>query len=196
MSLFLFHHLARKTTMSTRGRITITRGCNGPSTRVPCVMLITSFGSHVSSCVCASFAVLGTLGQSLHASEVGCANSGSAVGLCSDLSFMVQVSIFLHAVVGLQASPRLSAVGALSPSREILGARSTADRQATCQVASMQASTSTYESTKVCVPLAHDFELLDLLARKVVLWITPSGGKDAQTAVRRAPPGRVGRGSI
>ena len=65
MSLFLFHHLARKTTMSTRGRITITRGCNGPSTRVPCVMLITSFGSHVSSCVCASFAVLGTVGQSL-----------------------------------------------------------------------------------------------------------------------------------
>ena len=48
---------------------------------------------------------------------------------------------------------------------------------------------------KVFIPLAHVFEL-DMLARKVVLWITPSGGKDAQTAVRRAPPGLVGRGSI
>ena len=35
------------------------QGSNGPSTRVLWVMLITSFGSHVSSRVCASFAVLG-----------------------------------------------------------------------------------------------------------------------------------------
>ena len=96
---------------------------------------------------------------------------------------------FLHAVVGLQASPRFSAVGALSPSRQIPGAPSTADRQATCQVASTQAVLSENESTKVCVPLAHDSELVDLLARNVVLWITPSGW-DAQIAVRR-PPSRT-----
>ena len=51
--------------MSTPGHITITRSRCGPSTRVPRVMLITSFGSHVSSRVCASFAVLETVGQSL-----------------------------------------------------------------------------------------------------------------------------------
>ena len=62
---FFFRYFARETTMSTPGHITITRGCNGPSTRVPRVMLTTSLGSHVSSRVCASFAVLGTVGQSL-----------------------------------------------------------------------------------------------------------------------------------
>ena len=72
--------------------------------------------------------------------------------------------------------------------RQIPGACSTADRQATCQVASTQASTSQNESTKVFVPLAHDFELVVVPARKVVLWITPSGAKDAQTAVRRPLP--------
>ena len=61
----LLRYFARETTMSTPGHITVTSGTNGPSTRVPWVMLITSFGSHVSSRVCASFAVLGTLGQSL-----------------------------------------------------------------------------------------------------------------------------------
>ena len=96
----------------------------------------------------------------------------------------------------LQASPRFSAVGALSPSRQILGARSTADRQATCQVAATQASISENESTTVFVPLAHVSELVVVLARNVVLWITPSGGKDAQTAVRRPPPRPVGRVSI
>ena len=50
----------------------------------------------------------------LHASAVGCANSGSTVGLCSNLPYDVQVFLF-HAVVGLQASPRFSAVGSLSP---------------------------------------------------------------------------------
>ena len=50
--------------MSTPDHIIVTRGSNGPSTRVPRVMLITSFGSHVSR-VCASFAVLGPVGQSL-----------------------------------------------------------------------------------------------------------------------------------
>ena len=158
------------------------RGCPGNANHViwkpcffACVRVVCCFGDS------------GTVSP-LHASEVGCANSGSTVGLCSDLPFMVQVSIFLHAGVGLQASPRCSAVSTLSPSRQIPCARSTADRQATCQVASTQASTSKNESTKVCVPLAHDFELVDMLARKVVLWITPSGGKDAQTAVRRPPP--------
>ena len=52
-------------TMSTPGHTTITRNGNCPSTRVPRVILITSFGSHVSSRVCASFAVLGIAGQSL-----------------------------------------------------------------------------------------------------------------------------------
>ena len=44
--------------MSTPSHITITRGRNGPSTRVPRVMRITSFGSH-SSRMFAAFAVLG-----------------------------------------------------------------------------------------------------------------------------------------
>ena len=51
--------------MSKPGHITITWGSKSPSTRVPRVMLITSFGSHVASRVCASSAVLGTVGQSL-----------------------------------------------------------------------------------------------------------------------------------
>ena len=142
----------------------------------------------------------------LHASEVGCAKSGTialfdagpgtTVRLCSGPYFVVQVLVFLHAVVDLQASPRFSAVGASSPSRQIPGARSTADRQATCQVASTQAVLSENEnSTKVCVPLAHDSELVDLLARKVVLWITPSGGTPKQQCEDH-PPGPVGRWSI
>ena len=44
------------------------------------------------------------------------------------------------------------------------------------------------------VPLAHHSELVYLLARKVVLWNTPSGGKDAQTAVGKPLPGSVGGG--
>ena len=76
----------------------------------------------------------------LHASAVGCANSGFPAGWCSDLPCDVQVCPF-QAVVGLRASPRFSAVGALSPSRQIPGA-CTADRQATRQVAATQASTS------------------------------------------------------
>ena len=140
--------------------------------------------------MCASFAVLGTVLQSLFSTllQQDVRAHGLLLG-CAVISFCdVQVSIFLHAVVGLQASARLSAVGALSPSRQIPGACSTADRQATCQVASTQASTSQNESTKVFAPLAHDFELVVVLARKVVLWITPSGAKDAQTAVRRPLP--------
>ena len=86
----------------------------------------------------------------LHASAVGCANSGSTVGLCSDLPVVVQVSIFLHAVVGMHASPRFSAVDALSPSQQIPGARSTADPQAARQVASTQASTSKNVSWWLC----------------------------------------------
>ena len=76
--------------------ITNTRSRNGPSMRVPRVMLNTSFGSHVSSRVCGSFAVnFGTGRQSLlHASAVGCANSGSPAGLCSDLPCDVQVFSF------------------------------------------------------------------------------------------------------
>ena len=79
-------------------------------------MLITSFGSRGSR-VSASFAVLGDCAavSLLHASAVGCANSGSTVGLCSDLPFVVQVLIVVHTVVGLRAFPRFSAVGALSP---------------------------------------------------------------------------------
>ena len=61
----LCRYFARETTMSTSGHITITRGRNGPSTRLPRVMLNTSIGRHVSSRVCASFADLGTVGQSL-----------------------------------------------------------------------------------------------------------------------------------
>ena len=102
-------------TMSIPGHNTITSGRNAPSTRVPRVMLITSFGTHGSR-VCASFAV-GAVG----------ANSGSTVGLCSDFPFVVQVSIFFRTVVGLPASPRFSALGALSPCRQIPGARGTAD---------------------------------------------------------------------
>ena len=44
-------------------------------------------------------------------------------------------------------------------------------------MASTQASTSKNEGTKVFVPLTRDFELLDVLARKVVLRITPSVGR-------------------
>ena len=153
-------------------------------------MQITSFGSHVSSRVCASFAVLENVGQSLLSTLLQL-DVRIQVGLCSGPYFLVQVLIFFHAVVGgVQASSRFSAVAALSPCRQIPGARSTADRQAACQLASTQASTSKNESTKVFVPLAHDCELVDLLARKVVLWITPSSGKDAQTEVRR-PPSRT-----
>ena len=75
--LFLFCYFARETTMGTPGHITITRGSNGPSTRAPRVMPITSFGSHVSSCVlvvCCS-GDCGTVSP-LHTSEVRCANSG------------------------------------------------------------------------------------------------------------------------
>ena len=139
---------------------------------------------------------LGTVSP-LHASEVPwiMRNQGLLLGCAVVLILCVQVDFFLHAVVGLQASPRFSAVGALSPSRQIPGARSTADRQATCQVASTQAVLSENESTKVCVPLAHDSELVDLLARKVVLWITPSGGTPKQQCEDH-PPGPVGRWSI
>ena len=73
--------------------------------------------------------------------------------------FVVQISMFFHTVVRLHAFPRFAAVGSLSPSRQIPGARSTAERQATCQVASTQASTDKNESAKVCVSLAHVFEL-------------------------------------
>ena len=158
---------ARETTISTPGHITITRGSNGPSTRgAP------GNADHViwKQCFFACVRVVCCSGDSgtvspLHASENGCANSGTAVGLCNGPYFVVQVSIFLHAVVGLQASPR---------SARRIG-------RATCQ----EATISENESMKVCVPLAHDSDLVDLLARKVVLWITPSGGKDAQTTVRR-----------
>ena len=186
LCFFPLRYFARETTMSTPGHITITRCRNGSSSAgAPGIanhVIRPCFFACVRVICC--FVDCDTVFP-LHASAVGRANSGSPVGLCSDLPLMVQVLIFLHAVVGLQASPRFSAVGALSPSRQIPGARSTADRQATCQVASTQASTSENESTKV---LAHDFELGDLLARKVVLWISPSGGKDAQTGVRRPPP--------
>ena len=138
-------------------------------------MLITLGGSHVSSRVCArSFAVLGTVGQSLplHASVVGCAHSGPTVGLRSDLYFVVQVSIFLHTVDGLQASARFSAVGCVRVGK-IPGARSTADGQATCQVASTRAVISDNKSTKVC---GNRWRMIlnrwILLARRVVLGIT------------------------
>ena len=157
--------------MSTPGHITITRGSNGPSTWVPRVMPITSFGSHVSSRVCASFAVLGTVGQSLLSTllKLDVRIQGLLLGCAVVLILWCKSQFFFHAVVGVQASPRFSAVGALSPCPQIPGARSTADRQAACQLASTQASTSKNESTKVFVPLAHDCELVDLLARKVVL---------------------------
>ena len=112
-------HTSHKLT-SVNTHITITRGGNGPlhagapgnadlvmwKPCFACVRVVWCFGD------CGTVSLL-------HASAVGCANSGSTVGLCSDLPFVVQVSIFLHAVVGLQASPRFSAVGALSPSWQI-----------------------------------------------------------------------------
>ena len=87
-----FRYFARETTTSTPGHITITKSSNGPSTRVPWVMLITSFGSHVFFArvrvVCCS-GYCGTVSP-LHASEIGCANSGTTVGLSSGNDFVVQ----------------------------------------------------------------------------------------------------------
>ena len=116
---FFFRYFARETTMSTPGHITITRGSNGPSTRVPQVMLNTSFGSHVYSRVCASFAVLGTVGQSLLSTllKLDVRIQGPLLVCAVVLILWCKSSSFLHAVVGLQASPSFSAVGALSPSR-------------------------------------------------------------------------------
>ena len=116
--------------MSTPGHITINRGSNGPSTRR--VMLITFFGSHVSShvrVVCCS-GDCGTVSP-LHASEIGCAHSGTTVGLCSDPHFVVQVSIFFHAVVGLQVSPRFPAVGTIGKS-QVRAARRIGRRRVKC----------------------------------------------------------------
>ena len=88
--------------MSTPGHITITRSRNGPSTRVLRVMLITSFGSHVSSRVCASFAVLGTVGQCLFSKllQLDVRFQGPLLGCAVISFFMMQVSIFLHTVDG------------------------------------------------------------------------------------------------
>ena len=170
------------------------RGRNGPSTRVPRVVLITSFGSHVSSRMCLLFKGLWD-SLSSHASKLDVRIQGLLLG-CAVISLLWCKSQFPpHSRWIARLSTILSSWCVVS-SRQIPGARSTADRQATCQVVSTQASTSKNESKKVCLPLAHDSELVDLLACKVVLWITPSGGKDAQTAVRRPPPGPVGRGSI
>ena len=108
------------------------------------------------SSVCASFAALESVLRSLFSAllQLDVRIQGQLLGCAVVSLFVVQVSIFLHAVVGLQASPRFSAVDALSPSRQIPGRRRMADRQATCQVASTQAAISENESTKVFVTLA------------------------------------------
>ena len=63
-------------------------------------------------------------------------------------------------------------------------------------MAATQAATPKSESAKLLIPLAAEHALVVVWARKVVLWIPPSGGKDAQTAVRRPPPRSVRRASI
>ena len=75
--------------------ITITRDRNGPSTRVPRVMLITSFGSHGSR-VCASFAVLlGTVLQSLFSTllQLDVRIQGLLLG-CAVISLMMYKCFF------------------------------------------------------------------------------------------------------
>ena len=101
----------------------------------------------------------------LHASAVGCARLGCAV-----ISLMMCKCFFFQAVVGLHASPRFSTVGSLSPCQQIPGARNTADRQATCQVASTQPSTPKTESTKVFASLAAELAMVVVWTRKSCLW--------------------------
>ena len=188
LSFVLFRYLAH---------ITITRGSNGPSTRGPWVMLITSFGSHVSSRVCASFAVLGTVGQSLLSTllKLDVRIQGLLLG-CSVVLILWCKSQFFS-TQSLDCKPLHDSqqlVRCLRVGKSLVRAARRIGRR-TCQVASTQAAISENESTKVCVPLAHDSELMDLLARKVVLWITPSSGKDAQNSSAKTP-GPVGRWSI
>ena len=190
------HRTSHTVTPSTHTDITITRGSNGPSTRVPWVTLNTSFGSHVSH-VCASSVVLGTLLQSLLSTllKLGVRMQGLLLG-CAVISLLWCKSQFSstqsQVCKPLHDSQQL--VRCLRVGKSLVRAALRIGRRCV-QVASTQASTSENESTKVCVPLAQGL-LVDLLARKVVLWITPSGGKDAQAAVRRQPSRPVGRWSV
>ena len=158
--------------MSTPGHITITRGSNGPSTGAP------GNANHVIWKP-SFFRV--------------CARRLLFWGLCFSLS-SPRFCSWMCAVVGLHVSPRFSAVGALSPNLQIPDACGTADRQATCQVAATQAATSKSESAKMFVPLAAEPALVDTSASKVVSGNTSSGGKDAQTAVRKPLPWTCGEG--
>ena len=183
--------------MSTPGHITITRGSNGPSTRVPRVMLITSFGSHVSSRVCASFAVLGTLGQSLlhtllkldvriQGLLLGC--SVVLILWCKSRFFSAQSSVCkpLHGSQQLVRCLRVSK--SLVRAARRIGRRRVKWPRRRPRYPRMRVRRCVYRWRMILSRY--------LLARKVVLWIPPSGGKDSQTAVRRPPPGPVGRWSI
>ena len=101
-------------------------------------------------------------------------------GLCSDLPFLVRVSF---------SSSQSLACKPLHDSQQ-LSARSTADRQAA------QASTSKNGSTKVLVPLAHVFELVDMLAHSCLVdhsvWWEGRPNSSAKTPSRTY----VERGSI
>ena len=121
-------------------------------------------------CVCASFVVnFGTVLQSLFSTLLqSYVRIQRLLPGCNGLPCNVQV-ILLQPVVGLHASPGFSAVGSLSPCRQIPGARSTVDRQATCQVAATQAATPKSESAKMFVPLAAEPALVVVWTRKVVL---------------------------
>ena len=182
--------------MSTPGHITITRLNNGPSTRVSRIMLIGSLGSHVSSRVCVSFAVnLGTVGQSLLSTllQLDVRIQGLLLG-CVVISLLWCKSHF-SSTQSLDCKPLHDSqqlVRCLRAGKSLVRA---AWRQATCQVASTQASTSKNEITKVCVYRWR------MILSWWICWLAKlSCGslrpvvKDGQTALRRTHPDLWGGG--
>ena len=191
---FPLRYFARETAMSTPGRITITRGRNGPSTRVPRVTLITSFGSHVSARVCASFAVLGTLGQSLLSAllKLDVRNQELLLGCAVVLVFWCKSQCFsTQSLVCKPLHDSQQLVRCLRVGKYLVHSALRIGRRRVKWPRRRPISEN--ESTKMFAPLVAEPALVVVWIRKVVLWMTPSGGKDAQTAVRRPLPGLVGR---
>ena len=160
--------------------ITITRSRNGPSMRVAWVMLNTSFRSDDSR-VCGSFAVnFGTGRQSLlHASAVGCANSGSPAGLCSDLPCDVQVFSlpsrrWFACLTTIISSWCVVSVSANPWCVQRIGRRRVKWPRRRPRLRRVRVRRCLYRWV--------------VWTREVVSGNTPSGGKDAQTTVRRPPP--------
>ena len=163
-------HANAETHTSNARHITITRSGIGHSTRVHRVMLITSFGSHGSR-VSASFAVnFGTVLHSLFSTllQFDVRIPGLLLD-CAVISLMMCKCFF--------SKPSLVCM----PHHD--------SQQLVCclrVVKFLGRRLRRVKSAKMFVPLG----LVVVWTRKVVSGNTPSGGKDAQTAVRR-PPHRI-----